>query len=45
MNRYRFTGDDPPYYRFGSRVRYLRAELDERATESRRTSTSDDDPG
>ena len=44
MNRYRVTGDGPPYYRLGSRVRYVRPELDEWATGSRRTSTSDDDP-
>ena len=45
MNRYRVTGDGPPYYRLGNRVRYVRAELDEWVTGSRRTSTSDDDPG
>ncbi len=45
MNRYRVTGDGPPYYRLGNRVRYVRAELDEWVTGSRRISTSDDDPG
>ena len=45
MNRYRVTGDGPPYYRLGGRVRYVRAELDEWVTGSRRTSTSDEDPG
>ena len=45
MNRYRVTGEGPPYYRFGGRVRYLRVELDEWATGSRRTSTSNNDPG
>ena len=44
MNRYRVTGDGPPYYRLGNRVRYVRAELDEWVTGSRMTSTSDDDP-
>ena len=45
MNRYRVTGDGPPYYRLGNRVRYVRAELDEWVGGSRRTSTSDDGPG
>jgi len=44
MNRYRVTGDGPPYYRLGNRVRYVRAELDEWVTGSRRTSTSNNDP-
>ena len=44
MNRYRVTGDGPPYYRLGNRVRYVRAELDEWVTGSRRTSTSNADP-
>ena len=44
MNRYRVTGNGPPYYRIGGRVRYVRAELDEWVTGSRRTSTSDNDP-
>ena len=45
MNRYRVTGDGPPYYRLGGRVRYARDELNEWVTGSRRTSTSDEGPG
>ena len=29
MNRYRVTGDGPPFYHFGGCVRYVSAELDE----------------
>ena len=45
MNRYRVTGDGPPFYRFGGCVRYVSAELDEWAAGRRRTSTSDDGLG
>ena len=42
LDRYRVTGEGPIFHRFGSRVRYLLADLDTWATARRRKSTSDD---
>ena len=42
LDRYRVTGEGPVFHRFGSRVRYLLADLEAWAKSRRRTSTSDD---
>ena len=42
LDRYRVSGDGPPFHRFGARVRYLLADLEAWAAARRRTSTSDD---
>ena len=42
LDRYRVSGDGPAFHRFGSRVRYLAADLDDWAAARRRLSTSDD---
>ena len=49
LDRYRVTGEGPAFHKFGTRVRYARADLEDWAAQRRRTSTSDDggddDPG
>lgn len=42
LDRYRVTGEGPAFHKFGTRVRYARADVEEWAAERRRTSTSDD---
>lgn len=42
LDRYRVTGEGPPFFKFGSRVRYLKADLEAWAQTRRRRSTSDD---
>ncbi len=42
LDRYRVTGAGPAFYRFGTRIRYARADLGDWAAARRRTSTSDD---
>ena len=42
LDRYRVTGEGPVFHRFGSRVRYLLADLETWANSRRRASTSDD---
>lgn len=42
LDRYRVTGEGPAFHKFGTRIRYARADLDAWAAERRRTSTSDD---
>ncbi len=43
LDRYRVSGDGPAFHGFGSRVRYLAADLEAWAS-ARRVSTSDDGP-
>jgi len=45
LDRYRVSGEGPVFLRFGGRVRYLAADLDEWARTRRRRSTSDDGSG
>ena len=42
LDRYRVSGDGPAFHRFGGRVRYLVADLEDWASARRRVSTSDD---
>ena len=42
LDRYRVSGDGPAFHRFGGRVRYAVADLEEWASARRRASTSDD---
>ena len=42
LDRYRVSGGGPAFHRFGGRVRYLAADLDDWASSRRRLSTSDD---
>ena len=42
LDRYRVSGEGPVFHRFGARVRYLLADLEEWASVRRRVSTSDD---
>ncbi len=42
LDRYRVSGDGPVFHRFGGRVRYLVADLEDWASARRRVSTSDD---
>ena len=42
LDRYRVTGKGPEFHKFGSRVRYLRADVEAWAAARRRSSTSDD---
>lgn len=42
LDRYRVTGEGPMFFKFGSRVRYLKADLEAWAQARRRRSTSDD---
>ncbi len=42
LDRYRVTGDGPPFHRFGNRVRYTRADVVAWAEARRFLSTSDD---
>ena len=41
LDRYRVNGEGPAFHKFGSRVRYARADLEAWASARRRTSTSD----
>ena len=43
LDRYHVSGDGPAFHRFGSRVRYLAADLEAWAS-ARRLSTPDDGP-
>ena len=45
LDRYRVTGEGPAFHKFGARIRYAQADLEEWASARRRTSTSDDGPG
>ena len=45
LDRYRVSGEGPVFHRFGSRVRYLLADIEAWASARRRVSTSDDDGG
>jgi len=42
LDRYRVTGEGPPFHRFGNRVRYLRADLAKWAAARRVRSTADE---
>ena len=42
LDRYRVTGEGPEFYRFGSRIRYRREDLESWAAARRMRSTSDD---
>ncbi len=42
LDRYRVTGDGPPFHRFGNRVRYARADVEAWAAARRVRSTSDE---
>ena len=42
LDRYRVSGDGPAFHRFGGRVRYRVADLEDWASARRRASTSDD---
>ena len=42
LDRFRVSGDGPVFHRFGSQVRYKRADLESWAATRRRTSISDD---
>lgn len=42
LDRFRVSGDGPVFHRFGSQVRYTRADLKRWAASCRRTSNSDD---
>ena len=42
LDRYRVSGEGPVFHRFGSRVRYLLADVEAWASARRRVSTSDD---
>lgn len=42
LDRYRVTGEGPEFYRFGSRIRYRREDLETWAAARRMRSTSDD---
>ena len=42
LDRYRVTGAGPAFHKFGTRIRYARADLEDWAAARRRTSTSDD---
>ncbi len=42
LDRYRVTGAGPAFHKFGTRIRYARADLEAWAAARRRTSTSDD---
>ena len=41
LDRYRVTGEGPTFFKFGSRVRYWKADLEAWAQSRRRRSTSD----
>ena len=41
LDRYRVSGDGPPFHKFGNRVRYARADVEAWAAERRYSSTSD----
>ena len=42
LDRYRVTGEGPPFMKLGRRVRYLRSDIDRWAQARKRLSTSDD---
>ena len=42
LDRYRVTGEGPAFHKFGARIRYAQADLEEWAAARRMTSTSDD---
>ena len=42
LDRYRVSGDGPPFHKFGNRVRYLRTDVEAWAAERRYSSTSDE---
>ena len=43
LDGYRVSGDGPAFHRFGNRVRYRRADLDEWAANRRATTTAEAD--
>ena len=45
LDRYRVTGEGPAFHKFGTRIRYARADLEDWASARRMTSTSDDRMG
>lgn len=45
LDRYRVTGEGPVFHRFGTRIRYKQADLDEWAAARRMRSTSDESMG
>ena len=45
LDRYRVTGEGPAFHKFGTRIRYARADLEDWAAARRMTSTSDDRKG
>ena len=45
LDRYRVSGAGPAFHKFGNRVRYCRADIEQWAAERRMTSTSDDGCG
>jgi len=45
LDRYRVTGEGPAFHKFGTRIRYARADLEAWAALRRRLSTSDDGAG
>ena len=45
LDRYRVTGEGPVFHRFGTRIRYAQADLDEWAAARRMRSTSDERMG
>ena len=42
LDRYRVSGDGPPFHKFGNRVRYARADVEAWTAERRYSSTSDE---
>ena len=42
LDRYRVTGEGPPFMKLGGRIRYLRSDIDRWAQAKKRLSTSDD---
>lgn len=45
LERYRVSGEGPPFRKLGRRVRYTRSDIDDWAESCRRRSTSDDGSG
>ncbi len=45
LDRYRVTGEGPAFHKFGTRIRYAHADLEDWAAARRMTSTSDDRMG
>ena len=45
LDRYRVTGEGPAFHKFGTRIRYAQADIEDWAAARRMTSTSDDRMG